>query len=93
MANPEQGACPADHPVPIPEITINVTYRIETGEESSYWRLSSDMYDWNLPGGASLHGDYFYGWDDDFMQVLTTCCENESVDCHAHLLGDGRMFY
>jgi hypothetical protein len=93
LADPEAGICPDDHPVPLPVITINVFYRVNTGDEASYWRLSSDMYDWSLPGGASLHGDYFFGWDDEFMQVFTEFCENASVDCHAHLLGDGRLFY
>jgi hypothetical protein len=94
MADTVDGACPDDHPVPIPSISILVFYRITDDiNAAAYWRLSSDMYDWSLPGGASIHGDYFSGWDDEFMQTFTEYCENASVDCHAHLLGDGRLFY
>ncbi len=93
MANPVDGACPADHPVAIPVITMLVFYRIDQSADARYLRLSSDMYPSSLLGGASIHGDYFGGWQEEFMNILTQHCLNPSLDCHAHLLGDGRMFY
>lgn len=86
MAYADNG-CPATHPVPIPAITMNVIYK-NTG---TALRLSSDMYDASRPGGFSAHADWFSGWDPAIVSTFVTKCLNPALDCHAHLLGDGRV--
>jgi hypothetical protein len=86
-------ACPATHPVPLPEITFNIVYDITEADAPLSWRLSSDSYDRTLPGGYSSHGDWFNGWKDDVIQTWMERCIQSSLDCRAQLLGDGRMLY
>ena len=87
---PNQG-CPADHPVPLPEITQNVHYTPSAPEGTSHWRLSSDMYEG--PGGYSLHSDWFGAWDPKTMQKFVDHCINGNQDCHDFILGDGTALY
>lgn len=91
MAFQSNGNCPATHPVLIPEITYNVHYPVTNG--TANWRLASDHYSTTLPGGYSGHGDWMNGWDQKFLEGFINNCLKKSVDCHAHLLGDGRTFY
>lgn len=93
MAYPENGSCPATHPVAIPEITFNILYEVTADTDSSRWRLSSDMYDTSKPGGYSLHADWFDGWEREIAETFVKNCDQASMDCHSHLLGDGRMIY
>jgi hypothetical protein len=93
MAYPVNGACPATHPVAIPEVSFNVYYDVPAGMRASEWHLASDMYDQSLPGGYSAHGDWFEGWQRDIAEAFVKNCDNTSSDCHSHLLGDGREIY
>ena len=93
MSYPVNGDCPSTHPVAIPEITFNIRYKVTAATNSSGWRLSSDMYGSSLPGGYSAHGDYFEGWDRTVAETFVKNCDRASMDCHSHLLGDGRMIY
>ena len=88
VAYPEGAGCPASHPVAIPAITMNVIYKGLGGVKGL--RLSSDMYDAKQPGGFSAHADWFSGWDPAIVKTFVTKCINPALDCHAHLLGDGR---
>jgi hypothetical protein len=92
MAYPENGACPSSHPVAISSITYNIVYRVPSSGVAG-WRLSSDMYDPSLPGGYSAHGDWFDGWDHTVVEAWVEHCNNAAVDCHSHLIGDGREMY
>lgn len=85
-----QGGCPATHPIAIPAITFNVEYPQPSGGTAGY-RLASDMYDSAQPGGYSAHGDWWNGWDPAIEQTFVEHCINPAVDCHSHLLGDGRQ--
>jgi len=85
--------CPTSHPVPLPEITFNIMYTVQTAGAAKAWRLSSDTYDTSLPGGYSSHGDWFNGWKKDISDAWNAGCIQARRDCHAHLLGDGRMMY
>ncbi|HET8934413.1 MAG TPA: DUF1996 domain-containing protein [Polyangiales bacterium] len=87
MAYPARGGCPSTHPVPIPAITMNVIYKPGT---ATGLRLSSDMYDTKLPGGYSAHADWFGAWDPAIVDTFVSKCINPALDCHSHLLGDGR---
>jgi hypothetical protein len=92
LAYPVNQSCPASHPVPIPEISFTITYLVPP-EGTSGWRLASDNYDESLPGGYSAHADWFDGWDPAVAEAFVRNCNNKAVDCHSHLLGDGREIY
>jgi hypothetical protein len=85
--------CPATHPVPIPTIELNLTYVVEAGANASRYRLSSDKYSTDEPGGYSFHGDVWLAWDEDIKATWMKNCINASKDCHSYLLGDGRALY
>jgi Domain of unknown function (DUF1996) len=85
--------CPTTHPVALPEVTVNFNFKIATANMAKTWRLASDNYAITYPGGYSGHADWVNGWDEKFMTGIVNNCLNKGVDCHAHLLGDGRMFY
>ena len=92
MAYPVFG-CPASHPVPLTNITMNINYRVTSPNGTSRWRLSSDNYDKSLPGGYSSHADWFNGWNPGTLATWTSRCITASMDCHAFLIGDGRILY
>lgn len=90
MAYPRDGSCPSTHPVAVPAITMNVMYANPTGS-SAGWRLASDMYDGTMPPGMSAHGDWMEAWDHAVVETFVERCLNPALDCHSHLLGDGRI--
>ena len=81
--------CPESHPVPLPEITFNVSYPILEANEASYWKLSSDHE--GSPPGSSSHADWFDGWDPEIKKAWTVNCLQKSLDAHGHLLCNGKM--
>lgn len=85
--------CPATHPVPIPHVSFNVHYKVTASSRPENWRLSSDTYSLGTPAGRSMHGDWVNGWQQPFLSTIVVNCVRAAVDCHAHLLGDGRMIY
>jgi hypothetical protein len=91
MAYPINGACPADHPVPFPEVTLNFSYTVTDADALAHWRLASDNYDPSIPAGYSLHADWFNGWKPEFMDAFVKNCEQPPKNCQAHLLGNGQM--
>lgn len=84
--------CPATHPKSVPQVTVNFNYKITTANLTKNWRLASDNYDKSLAGGYSSHADWVNGWDEKIIAGFVKNCLNKNIDCHAHLLGDGRMF-
>jgi hypothetical protein len=93
MAYPTGSGCPATHPVGLPVITYNVYTEVGPGQDATRWKLSSDSYDAAQPGGYSAHGDWFDGWDPNIVKAWVENCDSKAMDCHAHLLGDGRELY
>ena len=85
--------CPTSHPIALPQVTVNFNYKVTATNNPASWRLASDNYEASLPGGFSAHADWVNGWDEKFITGIVKNCLNKGVDCHAHLLGDGRMFY
>ena len=85
--------CPTSHPIAIPEVTVNFNYKVTSTNQQASWRLASDNYAANLPGGYSGHADWVNGWDEQFIAGIVKNCINKGVDCRSHLLGDGRMYY
>ncbi len=94
MSYPDNpNGCPASHPVPLSQITINVRYAVTSEGESRFWKLSSDMYDTtDKPAGLSLHGDWMNGWDDDVAQAWVEGCLHPRRSC-SYQMGDGRELY
>jgi hypothetical protein len=91
MAYAKGNGCPSTHPVALPEIALNVHYKVSEPNSGTFWKLSSDNY--TGPGGYSLHADWFNGWDKDTNQTFVSECINANKDCHSYLLGDGRILY
>ena len=85
--------CPTTHPIGIPQISINMNFKVLTANSAKNWRLASDNYSSIFAGGNSGHADWVSGWNQAFIQGFVDNCLNKGVDCKAHLLGDGRMIY
>lgn len=90
MAYPTSRGCPASHPVAGPEISYHIKLPVPSGGSTRAWRLSSDNYDPSRPGGYSMHADWWNGWRADIMEAFVANCDRPALDCHSHLLGDGR---
>lgn len=86
---PLRSTCPASHPVVIPAITEIFDFPVNPGADSSYWRLSSDMYSSSTPGGYSAHADWMDGWDPTTMTTIVRECLNKSKDCGVGGIGNG----
>jgi hypothetical protein len=84
--------CPASHPVPLSQITINVRYEVKNAGDSRFYRLSSDMYGADEPGGLSAHGDWMNGWDPAIQKAWVDHCNHKAMDC-SYQLGDGRELF
>ena len=91
MAYGTGAGCPADHPVPLPEVTLNIGYYVYEAGIEKFWKLSSDHYDGT--GGHSMHADWFGAWDPDTIHTWVTNLLNKHRDGHDSLLGDGRILY
>lgn len=92
MAYPGGGQCPESHPVAIPAIMQMWIFPIE-GADTSNWRLASDMYPADQPGGASLHADFVNGWDADIMDRWVDACIRPELDCERSELGGGESLF
>lgn len=79
--------CTAAFPHQIPEITVIVTYEIKKGQNTGNWRLSSDNYASSIPGGRSLHADWWGGWDERFANRMVDNCTNMPMDCGVNFMG------
>lgn len=90
-ASASRPGCPSSHPVPLPEITYNIHYRVTEANQPTHWRLSSDTY--AGPAGYSSHGDWWNGWEQGAMEAFVRNCNNRALDCRSHLLGDGRSIF
>ncbi|HVN13296.1 MAG TPA: DUF1996 domain-containing protein [Kineosporiaceae bacterium] len=66
------GACPADHPVSLPEVTFEVDFPGIAGG-SDYFLASGGIY--------SMHGDFVADWDNQVQNALVASCLNVPRDC------------
>jgi Domain of unknown function (DUF1996) len=72
MAYPDAaGACPADHPVPIARVGINVRYPIHNGKGDT---LSSG-------DATTLHADFWNTWQQPVLDNLVVTCLQANIDC------------
>ena len=85
--------CPASHPVELPVISEKVQYIVTEEGSTARWRLSSDNYDKTIPGGYSLHADWFNGWDPTVLETWVKNCLQANRDCHVDLQGNGTTLF
>jgi hypothetical protein len=89
FANDNQ-ACPGSHPVRLPQISILLYF---PAGDTSGWYLSSDRSGgFNTGPGATLHADWFGGWNDDAMNLWVNGCIRASRNCSYGQTGTNRMF-
>ncbi len=87
VPNVGDAACPASHPVHIPEITVHVDY--PSDGNSSSWRLASDMS--GQTNGESMHADWWGGWDEEISNRWFTNCLKGLNDAANGNLCDGKL--
>lgn len=85
--------CPTSHPVQVPTLTEKIQYTVAEAGSTASWRLSSDNYSKDLPGGFSIHADWFNGWDPKVQAIWLKNCIQANRDCHGFLLGDGTTLF
>ncbi|WP_270886706.1 DUF1996 domain-containing protein [Pedococcus sp. 5OH_020] len=66
------GACPADHPVSLPEVTFELDYPGIAGGPA-YYLASGGIY--------SLHGDFIADWNNQVQNALVASCLNVPHEC------------
>lgn len=93
MSYPTTSGCPSSHPHAIPEITLNVQFPVREADETRHWRLSSDNYALSIPGGYSVHADWWNGWNESIMKNVVANCLRLGLDCPMGNLNDGRALY
>ena len=74
-------ACPASHPVRIPELAILLYYPSLNDlnlTSLADWKLSSDM---GAPAGSTLHADWMGGWQDKTMDLWVQNCNRDQRNC------------
>lgn len=72
MTYSRAGACPDDHPVSVPQLTVAVRFPV-TGADHDL-RLSSGS-------ARTVHGDFFNGWHTDALQREIDACIHRDVVC------------
>lgn len=95
---PNGTRCPASHPVPVARVSYHYAFGVRpenydpVTRSSKGWRLASDMYtvQAGMPGGVSLHGDWFNGWNPEVMDMLVANCVRGALDCHDGNLANGK---
>ena len=85
--------CPSSHPIQLPGLTEKIKYKVNEEGSTARWRLASDNYSKDLPGGYSIHADWFNGWDPKVQETWVKNCLQANRDCHADLLGDGTVLF
>jgi hypothetical protein len=71
MAYSVRGRCPADHPVALPALQVNVRYPSAGG--AGLVLASGGQY--------SGHADFFNAWNQSMLQQLVTGCLNALRHC------------
>jgi hypothetical protein len=77
-ANPDTGACPADHPISLPEVDFSIYYDDIAG--GPQYELSSQL---SSPTRSpyTMHGDFFAAWDPQVQNALVGACLNAGQGC------------
>ncbi len=82
--------CPSTHPVRLPQISILLYF---PGQPSTKgWYLSSDRGgSFNTGPGATLHADWWGGWNDQTMDLWTNGCMKAARNCSFGQTGTNRQ--
>jgi hypothetical protein len=72
MAYNVEGACPASHPVPVPQIRLQLVY--DAIPANARIALSSGSID-------TRHADFFNAWDPPTLQTLVDTCLRSGASC------------
>lgn len=82
--------CPSSHPVRLPQISILFYF---AGRQSvDGWHLSSDRSGgFNTGPGATLHADWWGGWNDDAMDLWVDGCMKAARNCSFGQTGTDRV--
>lgn len=70
----DQGVCPSDHPVKLPQLTFEAWYFGVNGDASTF--------SWASGGAYSFHGDVISAWDTKAAANLVNQCINVAYDCN-----------
>ena len=83
-------SCPSSHPVRLPQISILMYF---PGDQyTSNWHLSSDRTGgFNTGAGATLHADWWGGWNDEAMDLWTDGCMKAARNCSFGQTGTSRQ--
>jgi len=90
--------CDTAHSVHIPLLSYNIRYDAAVTDDTSKWRLASDMYSTDIAGGYSMHADYMEAWRTDpvtgkgFSDIWYAGCMLTKANCGNDKLGDGRVY-
>jgi LPXTG-motif cell wall-anchored protein len=69
----DEGSCPETHPVKLPQLTFEISFRLAAAPGATYELSSGGRY--------SLHGDFFAAWDDRVQSALVNSCLNAGRYC------------
>ncbi len=81
--------CPASHPYDVSSIMYRIFFDPDSyGGALTDLHLSSDVLpDRTLPGGTTIHGDWFGAWHPEAMRMWVDNCNNQAgVDCGTGML-------
>ena len=89
LVNP-QHPCPSTHPVRLPQISILLYFPGQPSVQG--WHLSSDRSGGvNTGPGATLHADWWGGWNDEAMDLWTDGCMKRARNCSFGQTGTDRV--
>jgi hypothetical protein len=92
--DPFYHTCPIDHPIVYPEVSLNIIWN-NSDVSTAGWYISSDRMTMpdgtkmNVPGGTTIHADWFMGWKPEIMQTFINRCLHEGRNSQSGNLCDG----
>ena len=89
--------CDGEFDTNLPNLEYFVNYRVDIGESTKDWYLASDVDRVSStrsgPGGVTVHGDWWGGWNTEVSQMWIDNCVNYQADpvsgCGFGYLSDG----
>jgi hypothetical protein len=82
--------CPSSHPVRLPQISILLYFPGQPSVQG--WHLASDRSGgFNTGAGATLHADWWGGWNDATMDLWTDGCMKNARNCSYGQTGTDRV--